>query len=74
MTTVETKDGDVVSGLLLNESAEALTLRTVASEEKVAKNKIARRSTSDKSLMPEGLLESLGQREQIELLKYITTH
>jgi putative membrane-bound dehydrogenase-like protein len=74
MTTVETKDGDVISGLLLNESADALTLRTVANEEKVAKNTIARRSTSDKSLMPEGLLEALPQREQIELLKYLTTH
>jgi putative membrane-bound dehydrogenase-like protein len=74
MTTVETRDGDVISGLLLNESADALTIRTVASEEKLAKNTIARRSTSDKSLMPEGLLESLGQREQIELLKYLTTH
>ncbi len=74
MTTVETKDGDVISGLLLNESADALTLRTVASEEKVAKNNVTRRSTSDKSLMPESLLESLGQREQIELLKYLTTH
>jgi putative membrane-bound dehydrogenase-like protein len=74
MTTVETKDGDVFSGLLLRESADALTIRTVASEENLAKNTIARRSTSDKSLMPEGLLESLGQRERIELLKYLTTH
>ncbi len=74
MTTVETKDGDVISGLLVNESTDALTLRTVAAEEKVAKGAIARRIASDKSLMPEGLLDSLGQREQIELLKYLTTH
>ena len=29
---------------------------------------------SDKSLMPEGLLEGLAEREQIELLKFLTSH
>jgi hypothetical protein len=37
----------------------------------VAKADIAKRETSDRSLMPEGLLESLGDREQLELLKYL---
>jgi putative heme-binding domain-containing protein len=74
MTTVETRDGDVISGLLINESADALTIRTVASEEKVAKADIERRQTSEKSLMPEGLLDTLGERERIELLKFLTSH
>jgi putative heme-binding domain-containing protein len=74
MTVVETKDGDLISGLLINESPDAITLRTTASEEKIAKSNIARRQLSDKSLMPEGLLDTLGDREKIELLKYLTTH
>ena len=74
MTVVETKDGDLISGLLINESPDAITLRTTASEEKIAKSNIARRQLSDKSLMPEGLLDTLGDRERIELLKYLTTH
>lgn len=74
MTTVETKEGDLISGLLLNESADALTIRTVGGEEKIAKKTVAQRINSEKSLMPEGLLEALNAREQIELLKYLTTH
>jgi putative membrane-bound dehydrogenase-like protein len=74
MTIVETKDGDLISGLLVNESPDAITIRTTATEEKIAKNQIARRQLSDKSLMPEGLLDTLNDREKIELLKYLTTH
>ncbi len=74
MTTVETKDGDVVSGLLTGETASALTLRTTAGESVVAKANVASRATSDKSLMPEGLLEALPERERIELLKFLTSN
>jgi putative heme-binding domain-containing protein len=71
---VETKDGDLINGLLINESPDAIILRTTASEEKIAKANIQRRQLSDKSLMPEGLLDALGEREKIEMLKYLTTH
>jgi len=74
MTTIETKEGDVLSGLLLRESADTVTLRTAASEERIAKPSIAKRAASENSLMPEGLLEALAPREQIELLKYLATH
>jgi putative membrane-bound dehydrogenase-like protein len=74
MTIVETKDGDLISGLLVNESPDAITIRTTAAEEKIAKSNIQRRQLSDKSLMPEGLLDTLNDREKIELLKYLTTH
>ena len=35
---------------------------------------IASKETSKKSLMPEGLLETLTDREQLELLKFLTSH
>ena len=72
MTTIETKAGDTISGLILSETGSALTLRTTTEPVVVAKTDIAKRETSDRSLMPEGLLESLPDREQIELLKYLT--
>ena len=72
LTTVETKQGDTVSGLILSETASALTLRTTVEQMVVAKADIAKRETSDRSLMPEGLLESLKDRERLELLKYLT--
>jgi len=71
MTTVETKGGDVVSGLTITETAGALTLRTTTEQIVVPKSDIVRRTTSESSLMPEGLLEALGERERLELLKYL---
>lgn len=74
LTTVETKSGDLVSGLLLQETGSALTLRTPTEQRVVSKSDISRRELSDKSLMPSGLLESLNPREQLELLKYLTSN
>ncbi len=74
MTTIETSKGEVLSGLLVSETAGSLVLRTLADQVVVAKSDVHRRDQSDKSLMPEGLLEALPEREQIELLKYLTTH
>ena len=74
VTTVETKQGDVVFGLLTAKTASALTLRTIAGESVVARADIAMRATSEKSLRPEGLLEALSEREQIELLKFLTSN
>lgn len=72
LTTVETKSDEVISGLLVNETASAITLRTTVGESVVAKADIRERTKSQKSLMPEGLLEALPDREQIELLKFLT--
>jgi len=74
MTTVETRSGDVVSGLVVNETPATLAIRTTADQMTIPRADIARRTTSDKSLMPEGLLESLGDREQLELLKFLTSN
>ncbi|MBX3733093.1 MAG: hypothetical protein KF791_10915 [Verrucomicrobiae bacterium] len=72
MTSVETRAGDVVSGLVLQETDTAITLRTPAEERVIAKADVVRRERSERSLMPGGLLESLNAREQLELLKYLT--
>jgi putative membrane-bound dehydrogenase-like protein len=74
MTTVETRNGDVISGLVTGESAATLAIRTVTDQIVVAKDNIVKRTRSEKSLMPEGLLESLTDREQLELLKYLTSN
>jgi putative membrane-bound dehydrogenase-like protein len=74
MTTLETRQGDLVSGLLTAETPSAVTIRTTTGESVTAKSDIASRNTSDKSLMPEGLLESLTEREQIELLLFLISN
>lgn len=74
VTSVETRGGDMVSGLVVQETPSAVTVRTTVGESVIPKADIAKRETSEKSLMPEGLLESLRPREQIELLKFLTSH
>jgi putative heme-binding domain-containing protein len=65
-------DGDTVSGLVVSETAEAITLRTVVEQRTLVKKDIRRRERSGRSLMPEGLLESLAPRERLELLKFLS--
>ncbi|MBI2927515.1 MAG: dehydrogenase [Verrucomicrobia bacterium] len=74
MTTLDLKKGDVISGLIVSETASALTVRTTTDQVVIPKSDIAERAKSELSLMPEGLLESLSDREQIELLKFLTSN
>ena len=74
MTNLDMKNGGVISGLVVNETTSALTIRTAVEQVVVPKADIAGRTLSENSLMPEGLLESLGEREQIELLKFLTSN
>jgi putative heme-binding domain-containing protein len=74
VTTVETKDGETLSGLMASETGSAITLRTTTGDSVISKANIRQRATAEKSLMPEGLLDALSEREQIELLKFLTTN
>ena len=74
MTTVETKDDTLLSGIIMEETQEALTIRTATGETIVAKSNISKRNTSELSMMPEGLLDALNERERIELLKFLTAN
>jgi len=73
-TIIRTKSGDVLNGLLASESNSAVTLKTTTGETTIPQSDIASKETSKKSLMPEGLLETLTDREQLELLKFLTSH
>jgi putative heme-binding domain-containing protein len=72
VTTFDLKSGDVVTALILQETASAFVVRTATEQRVIAKSDVTERQTGELSLMPEGLLESLNPREQIELLKYLT--
>jgi putative heme-binding domain-containing protein len=74
MTIIETKSDDVISGLVTAETSSAVTVRTTTGESVIPKTNISKRTLSQKSLMPDGLLDSLNDREQIEMLKYLVTH
>jgi len=74
MSIIETRKGEVLAGLVTGESSSAVTLRNPSGESVIPKAEIAKRELSPKSLMPEGLLESLGDRERLELLKFLTAN
>jgi putative membrane-bound dehydrogenase-like protein len=69
---VETRDGESFSGLIVNESANSVTLRmSGGAESVVARANIASLQSQGKSLMPEGLEEGLSQQDMADLLEFI---
>jgi putative heme-binding domain-containing protein len=70
----ELKDGSVVTGVLVRETAIAAFVRTADSPERpvqVPKNRIATRAVSTVSLMPEGLLDGYTQTDIANLLAFL---
>jgi putative membrane-bound dehydrogenase-like protein len=69
---VETKEGESLAGLLVNESANSVTLRMAGGVESVIRrDSIASLQSLGKSLMPEGLEEGLSQQGMADLLEFI---
>ena len=64
-------DGRVISGLVQQETENAITLRTATETIVIANDDIERIVVSKNSFMPEGLLQTLNDRERIELFKYL---
>jgi putative membrane-bound dehydrogenase-like protein len=66
-------DGRVITGLPVEETADRLVLKTAAGERvTVAPGAVEDRRTSDVSLMPEGLAQTLTDRELVDLLAYLS--
>jgi putative membrane-bound dehydrogenase-like protein len=67
-------DGRVITGLLLEETPEKLMVKTAdAQRVSVETRSIEERRTSDVSLMPEGLAQTMTTQELVDLLTYLTT-
>lgn len=73
MVIVSKKDGGVISGGLVNDGAEELTIRDPANQiVKVAKSAIASKQMSPVSMMPPGLTASLREDEFVDLVKFLS--
>ena len=67
-------DGRVVTGLPIEETADRLVLKTAEGQRVVVPvSSIEERRTSDVSLMPEGLAQTMTDQELVDLLAYLTT-
>jgi putative membrane-bound dehydrogenase-like protein len=71
MSTVHTKDGQVLDGIIVSEDANVLTLRTPAGDTRVPRDEVVKQKTSNASMMPEGLLEALKPDERRDLIGYL---
>jgi putative membrane-bound dehydrogenase-like protein len=69
---VETADGDVFNGVVVESSAAALTLRRPNLEDvRIARKDIRNLASSGLSIMPEGLIKELSPEEAADLVAYV---
>ena len=73
LNLISTKDGAIVSGMVAEETAGALVVRTITDSVTIQKDNIANRTVSPASMMPPGLLETLPEAEAIDLLKFLSS-
>ena len=70
---VITDDGRSINGIVAEETAAALVLKTPDGPVTVPKEAIDERTTSPVSMMPSGLLENLPEADLLALIKFLTT-
>ena len=69
--TVHTKDGKEHIGLILEENGNNITLRTATTTELILVKDIATRSSSNRSLMPDGLENVLKPQDVADVMAWI---
>lgn len=71
---VTLKDGSMISGFMVEETKEALTLRPIGAEPKVIpRDMITKHDISKRSLMPEGLVGGMNDKQVNDLFTYLMT-
>ena len=71
--SIETKDGEEYSGVLVRENNEQVVLRDATGKEiSVAKNNVANRRIGTLSLMPAGLIDGITPQERIDLFRFLS--
>ncbi len=71
---VETKDGANHYGMVVNETAQAITLRQIFGKEiTLRRDRIAKMQSQGRSIMPEGLENGMSNQDMADLLEFILT-
>jgi putative heme-binding domain-containing protein len=71
LETVVTTGGRALTGIIVEESDKSITVQSVNERVVVPLAEVAARSTSEVSMMPEGLLQSLSTDQVRQLIAYI---
>ncbi len=73
-TIIALKDGQVITGLPVEDTPERLVLKTAEGRRVVVPpGEIEERASSEVSLMPEGLAQSMTEQELVDLLAFLDT-
>jgi putative membrane-bound dehydrogenase-like protein len=74
LVLLTTQDGRTYSGNIIGETDRTLTLRVVGQEPIILnKSQILNKDVSEKSMMPEGLLNNLNDQEVLDLIAYLVS-
>ena len=74
MVTIATNDGRVLNGIIAEEDATRVVLKTVEQPRvTIVKEDIDIRKVSRKSMMPDGQFEKMKPQELLDLIKYLRT-
>ena len=73
MVVITTRDGRTFVGNVVSENERQLTLRIVGQNIVLNLSEIQSREVSPNSMMPEGLLENLSDKQVIDLFNYLQT-
>lgn len=74
MVLIQTTDGRLLNGVVAEEDARRVILKTVEQPQIVIlKEDIEARKISSKSMMPDGQLEQMKPQEMLDLIKYLRT-
>ena len=71
LTTFTLKDGRELSGFVEEDLGSVIRLRAQEGVHHLSRDRIARRKTSEASLMPEGILRGLADAEVRDLFEYL---
>lgn len=72
-TTIQTKDGRILAGMIRGEDASAVTIKTLADQVIVPRGDIKSIAVSEVSMMPEGLLAALKPDDVRDLFAYLAS-
>ena len=74
MGVIQTVDGRVLNGVIAEENAQRVILKTVQQPRVVIlKEDIDNRTVSKKSIMPDGQFDQMKPQEVIDLIRYLQT-
>ena len=73
ITTLETKDGRIITGMIKSETSNALTVQVLNQEVIVPLPEIKTRTLSPLSMMPDGLAATMTTEQFRDLVKYLSS-